>query len=138
VKFKTVSGGEKNVEIGKYKIGWDSKSLSKFQFAVKQFLRPIWQFNDVYEELNVAGTKLKIDFWNKSKMIAIECDGLQHKEFNPFFHAGSRANLSKQIMRDDKKERFCELNGITLIRILETDVKNLTRQWFRDHWQIEI
>jgi hypothetical protein len=128
--FITNKGKKKNINLEKYKIDWDGKSLSKFQFQVKQFLRPYWDKNNVYEEVLVAGTRMHIDLYNKDKSIAIEIDGAQHDDFSEFFHQGSRTVYRNQIVRDEKKEEFCRLNHIDLVRIKPGDLKNLSKEWF--------
>ena len=60
-------------------------------------------------------------FLTQNKKIALEVDGNQHYKFNKFFHGNSRQNFLSQLQRDDKKEYFCEINNIKLVRILESD-----------------
>lgn len=138
MKFKKINGQVSNIAIDKYKIDWDAPSPSKGQFEVKQFLRPLWERCAVYEEVVLAGTKLRLDFFNRNKMIGIEYDGVQHQKFNKFFMGNSRSNYVKHQMRDKKKEELLELNGIFLIRLIPDDLKNLSKQWFREKWDIEI
>ena len=69
----------------------------------------------------VISTRLTIDFYNANKKIAIEVDGNQHYKFNKFFHSNSRQNFLAQLQRDEKKELFCDVNNIKLVRILESD-----------------
>lgn len=104
-----------------YLIDWEGKCRSKFQERVKEFLQPHWFADIVFEELPVIGTRLTIDFYNASKQIAIEADGSQHYKYNPFFHGGNRSKFLGQLERDEKKEYFCEINNIELIRIVESD-----------------
>jgi very-short-patch-repair endonuclease len=59
--------------------------------------------------------KLPFDFFIPSKNICIEFDGIQH--FKPIKIWGGTPNL-KYIQNNDKiKNKFCEDNGIKLIRI---------------------
>lgn len=113
-------------------ISWDESSLSDFQFKVKQFLKPFWQTHVVAEELLMAGTRSKIDLFNSTKKVAIECDGKQHLVYSDFMHQKSRSNYLAQKRRDAAKERWCELNGISLVRIKESDLKSLSRDWFKE------
>lgn len=105
----------------KYLIKWNGKSRSKIQERVKFLLQPYWFADIVFEELPVVGTRLTIDFYNSNRKIAIEVDGSQHYKYNKFFHGKNRQNFLNQIIRDDIKEKFCEKNDITLVRILESD-----------------
>ena len=47
-----------------------------------------------------------------------------HYKYNKFFHSNSRQNFLSQLQRDEKKEYFCEINKIRLVRILEKDTLN--------------
>jgi very-short-patch-repair endonuclease len=105
----------------KYLIKWDKKCRSKIQKRVKDLLSEHWFADIVFEEMPVIGTRLTIDFYNANKKIALEVDGNQHYKFNKFFHGNSRQNFLSQLQRDDKKEYFCEINNIKLVRILESD-----------------
>ena len=102
-----------------YKIDWDDDSLSKLQRDVKILLRHYWEGEFVYEELPVIGTRLRIDFYNATREIAIEVDGKQHTEYNKFFHNNNKMNFFKQLERDERKESFCIRNNIDLYRIYE-------------------
>ena len=112
--------------IARYRIKWDKKSRSKFQFRVKQLLKPIWFADVVFEEFPVFGTLLKIDFYNGTKRIAVEVNGPQHEEFNPFFHDNSPQKFIKGIKRDLHKHAWCEQNKIQLIEIVAKDLENLS------------
>jgi len=115
--FKTLTGSQKRVmRPKKYLIDWDAKSKSNIQFNAKQFLKEYWSNHVVFEEFPVAGTRLRFDFYNANKNVAIEINGQQHVKFVPFFHK-RRSNFVSQIRRDQQKIDFCELNSIKLIEI---------------------
>lgn len=118
--------------MGDYRLDFDQKSLSNFQFSVKQFLRPYWGNHVLYEEFPVVGTRMKIDIYNATRRIAVECDGNQHRKFNKHFHSNNRNTYLKQIIRDEDKDKWCLMNDITMVRIYEEDVPMLSRQWFRE------
>ena len=123
MKFKTLNGKERFVKNARnYAINWDKKSKSDIQFRVKQFVRPYWVRDIVFEELRIVGTRLSLDFYNANKKIAIEVQGKQHQQFNKFFHNNNRANWLDQLKRDDLKLQFCLTNGIKLVEIYENDV----------------
>lgn len=132
--FLTLKGRRKSIQMSRYGIDWDKSCLSKFQFAVKQFLRIHWSRQFVYEELPVVGTRMRLDFYNANKRVAIECDGAQHTKYNRHFHRGSLSVYQMQLMRDDLKEKWCELNQITLVRIYPEDVPNLSLRWFTERY----
>ncbi len=96
------SNKEADISIAKYRIKWDEKCRSIFQYDVKQWFRKYWQFHVCLEEFRIPGTLLKVDLVNLNKRILVEINGLQHDEFNKHFHRGSRANFLGQIQRDGK------------------------------------
>lgn len=57
---------------------------------------------------------LELDCFNDDMKLAIEYNGIQHYEYNPFFHK-NKEHFLNQKYRDDMKMRMCKDNGITLI-----------------------
>jgi hypothetical protein len=104
----------------KYLIDWNKKSRSKFQLETKNFLKPYWQYDIVFEEFRLVGTRLSFDFYNANKKIMIEVQGAQHTKFVKFFH-GNRLKYLQQLKRDDKKYEFCQKNNLKLVEIYPTD-----------------
>lgn len=98
------------------RIKWDECKKSQFQYKVKSLLRPFWQNDIVYEEFPVYGSRLTLDFFNATKRIAVEVQGSQHTKFSKFFH-GSRAKFQEQLIRDESKMKFCEINNIKLVEV---------------------
>ena len=120
--FLTTTGREQKLKNStKYLIDWDKKCRSKLQKKVKDLLYANWVSDVVFEELPVLGTRMTLDFYNANKKLAVEVDGNQHYKYNKFFHSNSRQNFLSQLQRDEKKEYFCEINQIKLVRILERD-----------------
>jgi hypothetical protein len=125
--FLCTNGREKKIKnISKYLIDWDSDCKSGIQKDVKGQIKAYWFADHVFEEFPVAGTRLTLDFYNATQKIAIEVDGNQHYKYNKFFHSNSRQNFLAQLQRDEKKEYFCGLNKIKLIRVLESDILEST------------
>ena len=121
--FLCSNGRERKIKnISKYLINWDSDCKSGIQQNVKDHLKHQWFADVVVEEFPVAGTRLTLDFYNSTQKTAIEVDGNQHYRYNKFFHSNSRQNFLQQLKRDERKEYFCEINKIKLIRVLESDV----------------
>ena len=106
----------------KYLINWEKPSRSIFQSKVKKYLHTFWKSDIVFEEFRLVGTRLSFDFYNANKKIALEVDGKQHYQYVPHFHGGNRSKFLGQLQRDEKKELFCEINNIKLVRILESDM----------------
>ena len=136
MRLYNVYGKLQSRKVGKYLIDWDDKSKSKIQFKTKQFLKPYWQNHIVYEEFPVYGTKLKVDFINATKRIAIEVNGAQHSKFNKFFHNNSRANYLESIKRDVKKREWLELNNFLIVEIEQNEVEKLSKEWFKKEFDI--
>ena len=109
----------------KYQIDWAKKTRSKFQDTVKQFLRPYWKRNFVFEEMPLVGTRSKFDFYNASQRIVLESSGLQHVQFVKHFQK-TRSNFLGQVKRDLEKIEFCEANNILLVEIFEKDIYGRT------------
>ena len=121
--FKTLVGSTKRVKKPKaYLIKWAASSRSKLQYSVKEFIKPYWDMDIVFEEFPIAGTKMSFDFYNSNKNIAIEVQGGQHLKYTPFFHGKSKSTFLSQIRRDNDKQKFCELNNIKLVEIYPKDV----------------
>lgn len=138
MKFKKLSGRETNVNISKYSIDWKDDSLSKFQWNVKQFLYPHWRAHIVLEEFRLPGCQLRLDFFNITRWIGIECDGGQHTDPKHYYNKGSAAKYLAQVKRDAEKDKWCEANNILLIRIGESDVADLSNDWIYEKYNIKL
>jgi hypothetical protein len=125
MKFKTLYGKTVSKNCFKYLIKWDGKSPSKIQFRVKQLLKPFWLAHVVFEELALAGTRFRVDFFNATRRLAIEVNGPQHDEFNHFFYGGSKTKFVNSMDRDLQKVKWLELNDIKLIEVIEEDLDDL-------------
>lgn len=129
--FTDLKGRKRSIKSpNKYRIDWDAESLSKFQKGVKDFLRPYWKNDCVFEELPMVGTRCRFDLYNATKRIILETHGKQHTEYNKHFHGGNRLNFLSQIKRDLSKQQFCELNNLTFVEIHPKD--QLSVQFFAD------
>lgn len=77
------------------------------------------------------GKLLRFDFavFNQRGQLAflIENDGIQHYQFTPFFHK-TKNEFYRQLEWDRKKNKFCLMNKIPLIRIPYWDIEDLTLQ----------
>tara|TARA_R100001509_G_C4866703_1_gene215288 strand:- start:992 stop:1408 length:417 start_codon:yes stop_codon:yes gene_type:complete len=138
MRLYNIYGRSVTKNVTKYLIDWDAKSRSKLQFDAKQFFRQYWSGQVVYEEFPVFGTRMKVDILNATKRIAIEVNGEQHDKFNKFFHNNSRAKYLDSIKRDMKKAEWLEKNSFTLIEIYKKDIKDLSRDFFKQNFLIEI
>lgn len=73
---------------------------------------------------------LKVDFFSVILNMAIEFDGEQHTKFVKRFHENKEGYLD-QLRRDELKNKYCEENGIKLLRITykekKRDIGNVVR-----------
>ncbi len=138
MKLFDIHGRPRSRMVSKYLIDWDKKSKSKLQFNVKQFLKSYWQNHIVYEEFPVYGTRLKVDFINMTKRMAVEVHGPQHESFNKFFHGNSRAKYLASIKRDAQKAEWLEKNNFIFIEIYDKDIDNLSRQFIEKTYNISL
>ena len=136
MRLYNVYGKLQNKNVNKQLIKWSKKSRSKIQFKVKAFLRPFWQSHIVYEEFPVYGTRMKVDILNATNKIAIEVQGLQHEQFNKFFHKNSRTNYLEGIKRDYQKGRWLEQNNFKLLEIRLEVVDDLSVEFFMEKFQV--
>jgi len=136
MKLYNIKGRLVNKSVSKYIINWDKKSRSKAQFNTKQFLKQFWLSQIVFEEFPVYGSRLKVDFFNASKNLIIEVQGMQHDEYNPFFHADSKMNFLKSIKRDMAKYEWADKNNLKLIEIYTYEVPKLSRKFFEEKFQL--
>ena len=122
--FKTLFGSTKKVKSArKYLVDWESKSRSKIQRSVKEYLKKYWVLDIVFEEFPLVGSRMTFDFYNATKNIVIEVQGKQHTKFIPFMHANSKINYLKQLKRDEDKIKFCDLNDIVLLEYFDQENK---------------
>ena len=138
MRLYNIYGKSVTKNVTKYLIDWDGKSRSKLQFNVKQFFKKYWENRIVYEEFPVFGTRMKVDLLNATKRVAIEVNGDQHSQFNPFFHKNSRANYLNHIKRDVKKAEWLDLNSFMLIEIYKDDLLNLDREFFKQKFDLDL
>ena len=130
--MKLVSPSGKTFNLAKpqkYFVDWDGKSLSKFQFNAKQFLKRYWQRDVVFEEFPVPHTRMTLDFFNFSTNVAVEVQGQQHQHYSKFFHGNTRYKYLTQLKRDQYKFDFCQDFGIVLVEIYSED--EFTEEFFK-------
>lgn len=123
--------------VSKYLIKWDGKSKSLIQFQVKQFLKPYWSGQMVYEEFPVYGTLLKVDILNATRKIAIEVNGPQHNEFH-YFHNDHPINYLNSIKNDMSKIEWLEKNGFQVIEINFDEVPKISVDFFKEKFNLAL
>ena len=100
------------------------KCKSKGELVIQDFLLA----NQIkfIREHTLSKTKLRFDFFVPDQNLAIEYDGPQHLEYDPWIHRNDYSNFEKQQQNDRKKDQWCQDNGIMMIRITNiTDILKL-------------
>lgn len=123
MKFKTLNNKEIRLDIKPsfYPIKSRNQSKSIGQFNLGQLIQSIYGLSTLLlEEFTIPGTKLSLDFYMPNNNLAFEYQGVQHGEFNEFFHK-DKAGFKKQIERDDRKKQWCDLNDIDLVVIWDNE-----------------
>ena len=138
MRLYDIHGNLTSKNVTKYLIDWRKNSRSKLQTKVKRFLQRYWKNQTIYEEFPVFGTKMKVDFLNSTIKVAIEVQGTQHRKFNPFFHSNSRAKYLSSIKRDMQKATWLEQNNFTLVELEEREVKDISKDFFRENFNIKL
>lgn len=138
MKLYNINGKLVNKSVAKYRIKWDDKCRSKFQYEVKQFFKTFWYGQICYEEFPVYGTRMKVDLINMTKRIAVEVQGDQHEKFNKFFHNNSRANYLRSITRDHDKMIWLENNNFKILEIFKEDLPSLSKKYILDKFGVSI
>jgi len=133
MKFKQLNSSRlRNVDIRKYLIDWDAKitrgkNFGKFQWEVKQLLRPHWESKIILEEFSVPAKTgergRSIDIINMTDRIALEISGSQHTQQSDFFHR-NKFHYFKQLRNDVWKENWAKLNGFEFVEIYQDDELN--------------
>jgi hypothetical protein len=137
MKHYDLRGRLKYKNITNKKVDWDGPCKSKFQKQVRDFFRKYWEFDLVYEEMPLVGTRLSLDLANYTKKVAVEVQGAQHGKFIGYFH-GTRNGFRRQLERDDKKEKWCEINKYQLIEIFPNDLEKLSKSWVLEEFGISL
>lgn len=118
MKFHDTRGREHSIDIRPSH--WERKAIGegrgKFQSLVGDVVAELYPGDTICEEFPCSGENLTLDFFVPRKKMAIEVQGRQHHQFVAFFH-GTKSGFEEQKKRDMRKEEWCEINGIRLIKI---------------------
>ena len=136
MKFSSLNNSKilVNVNISKYLVDW-SRTVSRPQKTVKDFLYPYWQSCVVLEEFRVPRSLLRVDLMCISRKIAVEVSPESSHSFNKFFHK-NRVTFGRAVDRDMKKADWLEREGYQLIEVFEDDLKRLSKEWVSEKYGI--
>jgi len=120
MKLKTLDGRMVSRQFTGDRHGLKSrdKCKSESQYLLGQLLKQVYPGYVICEEFIIPDTRLSIDFFIPVLGIVFEFDGSQHSKYNSFFH-GSKKAFEAQIIRDQKKEEWCALNGFRIVRVTD-------------------
>lgn len=108
----------------RYLVDWEKDGNSKLERKFRELVKPYWKNKYiVLFQMTIPGSLLKIDFFNVNKKIAVEIQGEQHDEWNPFFFK-NRMEYASSIQRDMSKYDWCQQNGIKLLELKEEDLND--------------
>lgn len=82
----------------------------------RQMLRDIFPHTALAEEVYLPGCGLYLDFFLPGYRLAVEVDGEQHRTYVAFFHKHVTGFVGSAL-RDNLKQRWCDVNGISLVRL---------------------
>lgn len=116
MKFFDTSGREHKIDLRPSKWSRKEEGRGKFQTEVGNLLAELYPLHHIFEEFPCPGERLFLDFFIPTKRLAIEVQGSQHNNFNPFFHEDKSA-FARQQANDKRKEDWCKLNNIVLLKI---------------------
>ena len=120
MRVKSVNNPDQIITWNTRESNWPQKTVSscrsKIQFDIGQIIKKRYPLDPVLEDITIPDTRLSLDFFIPHRKLAVEVQGEQHDQMNPYFHK-SNAEFEEQKERDELKRFFCELNGIKLLEI---------------------
>lgn len=114
----------------------DDSRKSNLHLKARALIKEIFPYDILREEVALPGTKtvsnrgnVIADFFLPNRSIIVEVDGCQHDTYNKFFHK-NKMNFIKAKARDANKAKWCDLNGITLIKLKHNESIDVWRSKF--------
>ena len=119
--FLDLRGRERDIPVKRYRVDWDRK-VSRPQKAAKDFLRPYWEHDIVFEELVLPGMRrMRADLVNVNKAVMVEVSPESSHSFNAFFHQGSLNRFKDAMKRDLAKAEWAKVNHLDYVELTESD-----------------
>lgn len=122
MKFKTLNNKEIRLEVlpSHYPMKSRSQCKSAGQYLLGCTLRVIYGAQAIIlEEFSIPEERLFLDFYLPHHSLAFEFHGIQHDEFNKFFH-NDKQGFDRAQVRDQRKRDWCALNEIVLVEVRDT------------------
>ena len=121
MKVKGLDGKEHVWTLSSSSLKDDSRS--GLHLKARQLLNELFPYDKIYEDVTLPGSNRQTrnstlygDFYIPIRSIMIEVQGNQHNEYVKFFHK-TKHNFYKSLQRDKDKAEWCNINGITLIKL---------------------
>jgi hypothetical protein len=118
MKVKTLDGEEYEWQIPSRVVQGNNRISSALHKTAQAILRAKYPNITIYEEVPIkvasGGTRLYLDLYCPTLLLAVEVNGPQHYSFNSMFHK-NKLDLYNAISNDGKKRKWCEINDIDLI-----------------------
>lgn len=121
MKFKTLKNREIRLDIlpERFPVRSRQQSPSQGQYALGRTILSLYGHSTLMlEEFSIPEERLYIDFYLPHHNLAFEFQGEQHDKFNKFFHK-NKEGFEQSKTRDQRKEEWCKLNNITLVKIYD-------------------
>lgn len=99
--------------------GHDTRSRSQLHTKARQILYRLFPTSMIIEEILInprPRVNQYLDFFINGIKLVVEVNGAQHYKFNALFHTSSQDFLNQK-KRDNDKEEWCKLNGLTFIAL---------------------
>lgn len=128
LKFLTLTDKPYYVRLESYQTFRNRKNVSTFQFEWKKFFMDIFPKDFWTEEFPARPLyhhRYRLDLFNFSRKVAIECHGDQHVKVSKHFHGDDLTMFLDALTKDREKELWCEKNDITLISVYTSTPKDL-------------
>jgi len=94
----------------------DMRQKSSYHLKCRDLLDEMFPTYTVMEEVPLAGTRLRADFYIPQLKLVVEVHGEEHYKFNKFFH-GSSAGWRKSLINDRRKIEWCHMNNIRHVEL---------------------
>ena len=97
-------------------LGEDERPRSQFHKKAKILILELYPVDCICEEVHIPSWNLYLDFFIPMRKLAIEVNGEQHALQSSLFDK-SPLDFLKRKQKDKDKQRFCEINNISLITL---------------------
>lgn len=133
-----ISNKEVSLNTKKYAINWEKSGASKLEKQFRDLIYPYWKRSIVLFQCRIPGAKLRLDFLNCNKRLAVEIDGEQHSKFVKFFHNNSLNVWKESMKRDSEKYEWLEKNNIKFVQLVKEDLDNFSPDVIYEKFGINI